>query len=214
MESKQFAQRSMPGRRPALVNRVAVGCVAGVGAALLFAAPVSASPLVHASPGIVHTQSPANDAIDKKYTEFGGASTPLGNPAGEVYTIGNGAGKDYTGGTIYFSEATGPHVMYGLILDKYKEIGGPAGDFGFPTNDESDLPNGQGKVSEFSAPDGAAIYWTPTGGAVPVRGAILAAYKELGGPASELGVPTAPQTNADGTVTQTFSGNNGAAQLS
>lgn len=214
MESKQFAQRSTPGRRPVLANRVAVGCVAGVGAALMFAAPVSASPLVHAGPVAVHTQSPAADAIDKKYADFGGASTPLGEPAGDVYAAGNGSGKDYTGGAIYYSEPTGAHVMYGIILDKYKELGGPAGDWGFPTNDEADLPNGAGKVSEFSAPEGASIYWTPAGGAVPVRGAILAAYKELGGPASELGVPTAAQTDANGVVTQTFSGADGTAQLS
>ncbi|KAA0024595.1 DUF5615 family PIN-like protein [Antrihabitans cavernicola] len=211
--SNQLAKRvPRDQRRSMLANRIVVGSVATVGAALLLASPVSASPLLHNGPVPVHTQSPAADAINKKYTDFGGASTPLGNPAGEVTPAGSGASRNYDGGVIYYSEPTGAHVTYGIILDKYRELGGPTGDFGFPTNDESDAPGG-GRVSEFSAPGGAAIYWTPENGAWPVRGPLLAAYKQLGGPGGALGGPTAAQTEANGEYVQKFSGANGTAEV-
>lgn len=209
--SNQLAQRvPRDQRRSMLANRIVVGSVATVGAALLLASPVSASPLL-TGPIAVHTQSPSADAINKKYTDFGGATTPLGNPAGEVAPAGAGAVRDYEGGAIYYSEPTGAHVTYGVIQEKYRELGGPTGDFGFPTNDESDTPGG--RVSEFSAPGGAAIYWTPESGAWPVRGPLLAAYKQLGGPAGELGGPIGDQTEANGEFVQKFSGANGTGEV-
>ncbi|MFD7846206.1 DUF5615 family PIN-like protein [Nocardia sp. NPDC059764] len=182
-------------RRAALL-----GCSAGLGVAVLVT-PAQA-------------QVSGAEEIGQKYEQFGGAGSLLGNPSGAVHEVAGGAVRDYAGGAIYYSQPTGAHVLYGDILTDYQRFGGPGGDLGFPTNDESMTPGDTGRFNDFSAPDGAAIYWTPRRSWV-VRGPMLAAYRTLGGPAAELGFPAAAATvDADGTVTQKFTGDNGAAEIS
>ncbi|WP_433593413.1 DUF5615 family PIN-like protein [Nocardia sp. CA-145437] len=182
-------------RRAALL-----GCSAGLGVALLVT-PAQA-------------QVPGAEEIAQKYEQFGGTGSLLGNPSGDVREVAGGAVRDYAGGAIYYSQPTGAHILYGDILADYRQFGGPGSDLGFPTNDESMTPGDTGRFSDFSAPDGAAIYWTPRRSWV-VRGPMLAAYRTLGGPAAELGFPAAAATvDADGTVTQKFTGDNGAAEIS
>ncbi|MGW4535574.1 DUF5615 family PIN-like protein [Nocardia sp. NPDC004340] len=182
-------------RRAALL-----GCSAGLGVALLVT-PAQA-------------QGSGAEEIAQKYQQFGGAGSLLGNPSGEVHEVAGGAVRDYAGGAIYYSQPTGAHVLHGDILTGYQRLGGPGSDLGFPTSDESMTPGDTGRFNDFSAPDGAAIYWTPRQSWV-VRGPMLAAYRTLGGPAAELGFPAAAATvDADGTVTQKFTGDNGAAEIS
>jgi Cu+-exporting ATPase len=50
------------------------------------------------------------------------------------------------------------------------------------------------------------IFWTPDTGAIVVRGAINAAWAELGGATGTLGVPTGAQTVSGDEITQNFSG--------
>ncbi|MFC7451052.1 DUF5615 family PIN-like protein [Rhodococcus daqingensis] len=190
---------------------MAIGCATAVGTALLVASPVAASPLL-ASPAVVHQQA-QNVEIEKKYIEWGGAGSPLGNPVGGVYVVGNGFGQDYEGGTIYYSPDSGAKVMYGVILDKYRELGGPAGDIGFPNTDEVDATGGANRVSEFLTPGGAKIFWTPEAGAWLVRGPILAAWDKLGGATGPLGYPIAAETEVDGVRIAKFSGNGGTAEI-
>lgn len=182
-------------RRAALL-----GCSASLGVALLVA-PAQA-------------QVSGAEEIAQKYEQFGGTGSLLGNPSGDVREVAGGAVRDYAGGAIYYSQPTGAHILYGDILADYRQLGGPGGDLGFPANDESMTPGDTGRFNDFSTPDGAAIYWTPRQSWV-VRGPMLAAYRKLGGPAAELGFPAAAATvDADGTVTQKFTGDNGAAEIS
>ncbi|MFD4180066.1 DUF5615 family PIN-like protein [Rhodococcus sp. NPDC058481] len=190
---------------------MAIGCATAVGAGLLLASPVAASPLL-AGPAIVHQQA-QNVEIEKKYVEWGGAGSPLGSPVGEVYVVGNGFGQNYEGGVIFYSPDSGAKVMYGVILDKYRELGGPAGDVGFPSTDEADATGGANRVSEFRTPGGAKIFWTPEAGAWLVRGPILAAWDKLGGAAGPIGYPIAAEAEVDGVHVAKFSGNGGTAEI-
>ncbi|CAN5527286.1 hypothetical protein BH11ACT7_BH11ACT7_16460 [soil metagenome] len=148
----------------------------------------------------------AATAIDLAWRVAGGPGGQLGAKDGAQYPVGDGAGQNFAGGKIFFSPATGAHVVSGTILDKYEEAGGPTGELGFPTANEVDGDVPGSRVSTFGAEDSAAIVWTPEHGAIIVRGAMKAAWDELGGSGGDLGVPVADQTGDDGTITQNFSG--------
>jgi hypothetical protein len=119
----------------------------------------------------------------------------------------------FEGGAIYWSPATGPHVVYGATAAKFNALGGAAG-FGLPTSDEASLggdpPNV--RVTNFRNAAGiyaSSIYLSPAAGVHAVHGAIGAEYtagllgqtggngvsvrKTLGAPTSdEMNVPGAP----------------------
>ena len=138
----------------------------------------------------------------------GGPLGPLGAPEGEQYAIGSdGAGQNYAGGKIFYSPATGANVLTGQVLAKYDSVGGPEGDLGFPTGNETDgglAP--MSKIASFAAADKPVIFWTPDFGAVIVRGAMNAAWTKLGGATGELGAPTADQAENGDVVSQKFNG--------
>lgn len=151
--------------------------------------------------------SDAATLINLAWRASGGLGGPLGARQGQQSTIGdNGATQGYAGGKIFYSPDTGAHAVTGAILSKYESAGGATGDLGFPVGTESDggVPNG--RISSFNAADKPVIFWTPDTGAVIVRGAINAAWAQLGGATGTLGVPTGDQTVSGDTVSQTFSG--------
>jgi uncharacterized protein with LGFP repeats len=177
-------------------SRTAVGLLTA--AALILPAPVAM-----ASP-----ESDADNAINQTWEASGGPTSPLGPKDGGVYPVADGFGQNFAGGKIFFTPATGAHIMGGAILDKYQSLGGPAdSDLGFPTIDE-----GPGRVSPdsrnttFSAGDKPVIFWTPDTGARVVRGAINAAWDKVGGSAGPLGVPVEDETYDGDVVTQRFTG--------
>jgi uncharacterized protein with LGFP repeats len=177
--------------------RMTLGLVAAAAMVTLMAPIASADP-----------QTDADDAINSIWTAAGGDTSQLGPKDGGVYPVGAGFGQNFAGGAVYFTPATGARAMFGAILDKYRELGGPAdSDLGFPNIDE-----GPGKVSPdsrnttFSAGDNPVIFWTPDSGAWVVRGPINAAWDKLGGSAGALGVPTADETYNGAVVSQTFTG--------
>ncbi|MGV9414488.1 LGFP repeat-containing protein [Nocardia sp. NPDC003693] len=90
-----------------------------------------------------------------KYTELGGATGPLGEPRGpEREAPGGGKMQEFEGGAIYSSPETGTHVVWGEIRKAWDGQGGPGGELGYPTSDETTVPGG--KQSEFE--DGS-ISW-------------------------------------------------------
>ena len=58
--------------------------------------------------------------------------------------------------TIYWSAGTGAFEVHGDIRRKYKDVGGPGGDLGFPTSDEADIPGGAGRYNTFQR---GSIVW-------------------------------------------------------
>jgi hypothetical protein len=70
----------------------------------------------------------------------------------------------FEGGTIYWSSATGAHVVYGAIGALYQSMGGPLSYLGLPTTDEQALPDG--RINYFQ---NGKIVWTPSDGAYAVQ---------------------------------------------
>ncbi len=172
--------------------------------AILAGAMLGSAPVVWAEP-----TTDAVNAINDRYTAFGAEGSLLGAPVGDAVDVPGGAAREYQGGTIYYSKDTGAHVMYGAILDRYKTLGGPGSDLGFPKNDESDTGDGTGRFNDFSAVEGASIYWTPQWGASVIRGRILEAWRQSGGVTGPFGYPSADTSIADGVQTGKFVGPEG-----
>ncbi|RDH75184.1 hypothetical protein DVS77_27800 [Mycolicibacterium moriokaense] len=150
----------------------------------------------------------ATSAINAARRAAGGPLGPLGAKQGPQYPIGqDGVGQDFAGGKIFYSPATGANVVSGQVLKKYESVGGPQSDLGLPTSNEADggLKTGS-RVSTFSAEDKPVIFWTPDYGAFIVRGAMNAAWNELGGAAGTLGPPVADQTEDGNVISQRFTG--------
>ncbi|KAA0112132.1 LGFP repeat-containing protein [Mycolicibacterium sp. P1-5] len=179
------------------VGRMALGVLATAAAALLWAPGAIADP-----------QSDAGDAINQAWQAAGGDTSAVGTKDGDVYTVGDGFAQNFSGGKIFFTPATGAHLLFGAVLDKYQALGGPAdSDLGFPTIDAvAGLVGPDSQVSTFSASDKPAIFWTPDTGAWVVRGAINAAWDKLGGSAGTVGVPTGAETYDGNVVSQKFTG--------
>jgi uncharacterized protein with LGFP repeats len=63
--------------------------------------------------------------------------------------------------SIYWSGATGAHIVTGEIRDAWLAGGGPAGPLGYPVADEESAPGG-GRVCRFT---GGEIGWSVASGA-------------------------------------------------
>jgi uncharacterized protein with LGFP repeats len=171
-------------------------------ALLTAAALILMAPIASATP-----QDDADAAITAAWQAAGADAGPLGPKDGGVYPAGEGFGQNFPGGKIFFTPATGAHIMTGAILDKYMSLGGPAdGDLGFPTIDEGAGKAPDSRNTTFSAADNPVIFWTPDTGARVVRGPINAAWDKLGGSAGQLGVPSDDETYRGNVVTQKFTG--------
>ncbi|GLY68722.1 hypothetical protein Atai01_53410 [Amycolatopsis taiwanensis] len=134
-----------------------------------------------------------SDKIVEHYTAMGGSSSYLGNPSGGEYPIAGGWGQDYEHGTIYYSPATGAWALRGSVLAHYRDLGGPGGILGFPTNDETWTADGAGSYNDFAGSGGASIYWSQATGAWSLHGEIRAKYLAVGGQ-PVLGFPTTDES--------------------
>jgi hypothetical protein len=68
--------------------------------------------------------------------------------------------------TFYWSGPTGAREVHGDIRRKYDELGGPAGELGFPTSDERDIPGVPGaRMNSFK---GGTICWYGSFGSIVV----------------------------------------------
>ncbi len=75
---------------------------------------------------------------------------------------GIGRFNHFEGGSIYWTPDTGAHEVHGAIRDKWQSMGWERSYLHYPISDEKDLPNGQGRVSDFQ---GGVILWNPQTGA-------------------------------------------------
>lgn len=104
--------------------------------------------------------------IYDEYVSFGEADGQLGHPDTDVTDTTDGKGKyvffSRNASAIYWSPATGAHAVYGLIRQKWSDLGAEKSFLGFPTGDEQALPNGRrstfagGRV-DFSADGGTVV---------------------------------------------------------
>ncbi|MDX2355802.1 hypothetical protein [Dietzia sp. PP-33] len=87
------------------------------------------------------------------------------------------------------------------VADRWNELGGEAGALGRATGPATEVEGGS--ITQFER---GSIVLSPEGRAFVVQGAILEAYLEAGGPAGELGFPTADEATTDGGWISTFEG--------
>ena len=133
-------------------------------------------------------------AVRSAWRASGGEAGPLGYPVtGETGTPdGVARWNDFSrAGSVYWTPATGAHVVYGGIRAKWLAGGGYAA-LGAPVTDESDAPGG-GRYNDFSG--AASVYWSPSAGSHLVYGGIRAAWL-AGGGAARLGMPVTDETTA------------------
>jgi LGFP repeat-containing protein/concanavalin A-like lectin/glucanase superfamily protein len=69
-----------------------------------------------------------------------------------------GRTSEFEGCTIYWSAGTGAFEAHGDIRDRYRSLGGPAGNLGFPTSDETDVP-GAGAPARYNTFQNGSIVW-------------------------------------------------------
>ncbi|PTR44831.1 S-formylglutathione hydrolase FrmB [Rhodococcus sp. OK611] len=111
------------------------------------------------------------------------------------YDVAGGKAQDFRNGRIFWSGATGAHVLTGMIGGSYQANGGPAGPLGLPSTDENGTPDGRGRFNHFQH---GSIYWTPQTGAHAVRGAIRDEWSRQGWERGPLGYPILDEVKAPG----------------
>lgn len=116
-----------------------------------------------------------------KYVATGGPGV-WGLPTSDETAVPGGRASYFDRARIYWSGATGAHLMKGAILEKYLAAGGPATS-GLPTTDETAVPGGVSTVTQR-----ARYYWSSKTGAHFLYGGILAKYLAIGGPGG-FGLP-------------------------
>jgi hypothetical protein len=104
-------------------------------------------------------------AIASKWREFGGEGGRLGWPQTDELSTpgGNARYNHFDGGSIYWSQATGAHVIWGAIRELWASIARERSDLGLPTSDEFDVPGIPG--ARRSTFQGGQITWTLSAGA-------------------------------------------------
>jgi aldose sugar dehydrogenase len=94
--------------------------------------------------------------------------------------------QNFTGGAIYWKRDTGPHVVYGDIYNKWKELGLERSFLGFPVTDEMYT---LGKDATLTIFEGGAIYQSSLTGTHEIHGSIFEKWKNMGAERSFLGYP-------------------------
>nr|WP_281373171.1 SpoIID/LytB domain-containing protein [Kineococcus aurantiacus] len=100
-------------------------------------------------------------AIRDAWGRTGWEDGVLGYPVTDELKLSGGAFTAFAGGSVYWSPATGAHVVRGAIRDAWGAQGWETGRLGYPTSDERAVAGG--RRSDFQ---GGSITWTQSGGAV------------------------------------------------
>jgi uncharacterized protein with LGFP repeats len=146
-----------------------------------------------------------------KYLSTGGPAS-YGLPNSEEQDVPAVPGERvsyFQGGAIYWSPATGAHLVYGGIGLEYTATANETDYYGqnvqtllgAPTSDEMSTGTVVGRMNTFQ---GGNIYWGGGGGGHAVYGGILAKYKSIGGAKSVLGLPTSEEIAMPGGRVQYF----------
>jgi len=130
----------------------------------------------------------------------GGLGLPLTD---ELATPGRtGAYNHFQGGSVYWSPATGAHVVRGGIRERWASLGWERG-LGFPTTDDAPTPGRTGYYTHFQ---GGSVYFSPATGSHAVRGAIRDRWAALGWEKGWLGYPAGEEHAVPGGLQLDFQG--------
>lgn len=107
--------------------------------------------------------------------------------------------SSYEGAQGSQSERIGSHTVQGVILEEYRQQGGPSGFLGHPTTEERKLRNGL--VQAFQ---GGEVHWSPRSGAHATHGAIHYYWQTHNWENGFLGYPTSDESQTKGGSSQRF----------
>jgi LGFP repeat-containing protein len=136
--------------------------------------------------------------ISTKYAAVFPSHPGMGTPVGGEQTCGDTVGRyqEYSGGaSIYYSPATGAHLLYGKIRDKFISLGREAGPNGYPTSDETDTATHTGRMNTFQ--HGAIYYHWQRFEAFSVHGEIYSKWHSNGLEGGVLGYPISDETGSN-----------------
>jgi Ca2+-binding RTX toxin-like protein len=127
-------------------------------------------------------------AILGRYVALGETASVLRFPTTSEVGTPDGVGRynHFQGGSIYWTSGTGAHEVYGLIRQRWAQLGWEQSLLGYPTSGELAVPDG--RVSHFQR--GSLYYTNGAPQAYYVINGIRAKYDALGGASSFLGLPT------------------------
>ncbi|WP_051515784.1 hypothetical protein [Candidatus Blastococcus massiliensis] len=146
-------------------------------------------------------------ALGSPWRSTGGADGRLGRPLGEP-ACGRRAGgcsQHFQGGSVYWSPASGAHVVLGAIGQRWAQQGRELGGLGYPVGGEVCGLRGGGCFQAFQ---GGSVYWSPASGAHVVLGAIGQRWAQQGWELGGLGYPVGNEVCGlrDGGCFQPFQG--------
>ena len=148
--------------------------------------------------------------IAAKYKSLGGDSGFLGLAVTQLVKDPGAPGYhvDYRGGSIYWSQDSDAHAIYGDIRTKWLTAGGPSR-FGYPTTDETSTSDNVCRFNNFS--NGGAIYWTAKTGSHLIYGAIYKKWIAQGGEGGVMGYPITDEASTPDNVCRFNNFSNGGA---
>jgi hypothetical protein len=103
-------------------------------------------------------------AILAKFLSTGGTGT-WGFPVSDENDVLNHANakigriSEFERCSVYWSGASGAAIVYGDIRDKYRSVGGPTSELGFPTSDESNVPGAAAPARVNSFRHGSIVWF-------------------------------------------------------
>jgi subtilisin family serine protease len=141
-------------------------------------------------------------AIAGLYSAVGSAAGFLGFPTTDPFgPLGRGGvGQHFQGGSLYWSPATGVHLVRGAIRAQWAATGWETG-LGYPVTDEFCGLRNAGCGQHFQ---GGSLYWSPATGVHLVRGAIRAQWAATGWETGRLGYPTSDEYGVRGGIAMRF----------
>lgn len=134
-------------------------------------------------------------AIGDKWHQLGSAFGPLGAPrSDEGDATRGGRFVEFQNGFIYWHPSIGAHAVYGLIGEKWNQLGRERG-LGYPLTDEQPAAYG-GRFNDFE--NNASIYWHPRTGAQALYGFIRDKWVGSGRERGRCGYPKSDEYSDGG----------------
>jgi uncharacterized protein with LGFP repeats/GH25 family lysozyme M1 (1,4-beta-N-acetylmuramidase) len=127
-------------------------------------------------------------AVEAKWRDSGWEVGPLGYPVSDLLPTPDGIGQftRFERGSVYWTAATGAHLVIGAIFAKWSDTGWETGPMGYPVTDELSTGDATGRYTGFER---GSIFWTPATGAHEVHGGIRDRWAATGWQAGPLGYP-------------------------
>ena len=146
-------------------------------------------------------------AIGQRWAQQGWETGRLGYPVGDEACglRDGGCFQSFQGGAVYWSPASGPHVVLGSIGQRWGQQGWTAGRLRLPGRQRG-LRSPRRRL--LPAVPGRAVYWSPAAGAHVVLGAIGQRWAQQGWESGRLGYPVGSEVCGlrDGGCFQPFQG--------